>query len=293
MNKREKIYHRWKIPYNAECEKTQIVITDNGYINYIDDQSIFFNGVYEESISYGDILLVCSNINIKSDKIISLFNKYSKKYTTPTLKSVKEIYSDFRNLGFQDLLTRIIIDDLLYNFKDEDTFSTFDYKSFFAYIVYTDPIANTITNRYTLSSYAKVEFWENEDTHTLQICYSDFDTFSIICLDLIYARNNNIVFKKCKNCSKYFKQKNGHNTKYCTTCGTMHIDKITDDEFYKEYRKAYKTITQRGYRSCNSMLSINWSNEVKPKISDYRNTNDIEGFKKYIKDINKKYKERK
>lgn len=293
MNKREQIYYKWKIPYNANHEEIQLVITDTGYTNYIDDESIFFNGTYEENILYGDIVIECSNTNANSNKIISLFDKYSKKYTVPTLEALKEIYLDFRNLGFQDLLTRILIDDLLYNFKDTDTFSTFDFRSFFAYLVYVNPIDNTNVKHFSLPAYAKVQFWEDVNTHTLQLCYSDFDIFSIISLDIIYARKNNIVFHKCKCCGKFFKQKNGNNIKYCADCKNVHIDKITDDEFYIEYRKAYKTITQRGYRASDPMLSANWVNEVKPKIDFYRKHNDIIGFKEFIKEINTKYKPRK
>lgn len=286
MNKIEEIYCKWGIPYNYEHEKIQLVITDDGYINYIDDESVFFDGIYEEKIFFGDIIIECSNTN--TDRIVSLFEKYSKKYTIPTLEALKEIYSDFRSLGFQDLLARTFIEVLLFNLEDDNTFLSFDYKKFFAYFVYMNPIESI--KHFSLPAYAKVEFWEDKDNHELQLCYSDFDFFSLQALDTIYARKNGIVFHKCINCGNFFKQKNGNNIKYCSDCKNVHIDKRTNDEFYKEYRKSYKTITQRGYRSSDPMLSTNWSNEVKPQIEVYRKQNDIIGFKKFIKEINTKYK---
>lgn len=62
------VYEHWSIPYRRGkdgeyVEEIHLVVIDAGYINYLDDESIFYDNSYpmEELFSFGDIVIEFSN----------------------------------------------------------------------------------------------------------------------------------------------------------------------------------------------------------------------------------------
>lgn len=87
------IYDFWNIPYNRGkdgeyIEEIHLVVTDTGYINYLDNESIFYDSSYsmEELFYFGDIVIEFSNSIRDAKKIIELFEIYSKKYRKSDIK---------------------------------------------------------------------------------------------------------------------------------------------------------------------------------------------------------------
>ena len=63
------VYDHWNIPYQRGkdgeyVEENHLVVTDTGYINYLDDESIFYDNSYpmEKLFCFGDIIIEFSRI---------------------------------------------------------------------------------------------------------------------------------------------------------------------------------------------------------------------------------------
>ncbi len=94
-----------------------------------------------------------------------------------------------------------------------------------------------------------------EDTYYIDSLYD------LVCLELMYAINNNISLTKCKNCGKYFSSINA-GTQYCDrefddgrSCKRIgakkqFTERLKSDELLSKYEKVYQTIY---YKKRNSI----------------------------------------
>lgn len=94
-----------------------------------------------------------------------------------------------------------------------------------------------------------------EDTYYIDSLYD------LVCLELMYAINNNISITKCKNCGKYFSSINA-GTQYCNrefddgrSCKRIgakkqFTERLKSDELLLKYEKVYQTIY---YKKRNSI----------------------------------------
>lgn len=296
------VYEHWNIPYRSECgeyvEEINLRVTDTGYINYLDNESIFYDNSYpmEELFYFGDILIEFSNSIRDAKKIIEMFELYSKKYQQPNIEFAKECYKAFRALDYSDLITRCIVNGILTSLYN-NTFDNFNFREYFVRWVCVNPLEILSEKHYTQDAFAKVTFWE-DNTGTIQLCYSELENHSLQVLDAIYARKNNVIFHKCLYCNGYFIEKNGNNKKFCPKCKNIHSD-LKSDNFRKAYRKAYKTMQQRAKRYENTgknyfeyTLKYNepFENEALSKQELYREKGDIAGYIKFLDELKSKYK---
>ena len=298
------IYDYWNIPYHRGSdgeyiEEINLVVTETGYINYLDNESIFYDNSYsmEEEFCFGDIVIEFSNSIRDAKKIIKMFETYSKKYKQPNIEFAKECYKAFRDLGYSDLVTRCIVNGVLAALYEYHTFDNFNFREYFVIWVCINPLEILSEKHYKPEAFAKVTFWEDY-TGTIQLCYSEFENYSLQVLDAIYARKNNVIFHKCSYRNGYFIEKNGNNKKFCPNCKNIHSD-LKSDDFRKEYRKAYKTMQQRAKRYENtgkdyfeytSIYNEPFQNEALSKQSLYREKGDINGYIKFLEELKNKYK---
>lgn len=298
------VYDHWNIPYQRGkdgeyVEEIHLVVTDTGYINYLDDESIFYDNSYpmEELFCFGDIVIEFSNSIRDAKKIIEMFEIYSKKYHQPNIEFVKECYNAFRELGYSDLVTRCIVNGVLVSLYHDNTFDKFNFREYFVLWVCVNPLKILSKEHYMPDAFAKVTFWEDH-TGTIQLCYSEFENYSLQVLDAIYARKNNVIFHKCSYCNGYFIERNGNNKKFCSNCKNIHSD-LKSDDFRKAYRKAYKTMQQRAKRYENagkdyfeysSKYNEPFENEALSKQDLYREKGDITGYIKFLEELKTKYK---
>lgn len=281
-------------------EDFYLILTDNGFLNYIDDESIFYSSQYAkiENFSFGEIVIEFSNTIKDAEKIITLFDNLIKTYTFPTLQFAIDIYSNFRNMGYSDLVTRSILYGILYQLCINKTLSEFNAREYFYYEVVINPLNIISQTHYVDEVKATVEFWE--DSHGLtQICYSNLENYSLKNLDAIYARKNNVHFHQCIFCNRYFIETNKNNTKYCPLCRNIHSD-FKSDAFRLEYRKAYKTMQQRAKRHELKGGNFNYyiitycnpfEKEAKEKENIYRMQNDLNGYINFLNQLKQKYRE--
>ena len=124
----------------------------------------------------------------------------------------------------------------------------------------------------------------NQNTHIIQECkvgkrYINNHPLSFCVTELSKMIEANVIVKRCKNCGKYFIQKQNYNNDYCNrkynqkgqTCkdigaSLQYKNKIKDNPILKEYERAYK----RNYaRVTNHKLSSEdfrlWTEEATRK----------------------------
>lgn len=126
--------------------------------------------------------------------------------------------------------------------------------------------------------------------------YNSVTLTGFICFDIMNILKNHISIKKCKNCGKYFIPQNRADEIYCTniyqngkTCKEVgYSQSVKNDSFKSAYRSAYKT--QRARIKYNSHIPdyeekhvIPWVAAAKEAMIEYSSKNDIEGFKKWLK----------
>lgn len=280
-------------------EDFMLVLTDTGFINYIDDESIFYCNGYaqEEVFSFGEIVIEFSNTIKDAQKIIALFEHLVSTYSSPTIDFAKEIYINFRDMGYSDLVTRCILYGVLYSLCLNSNLKEFNYREYFYLWVVTNPLKIMSQGHFKDEVNATVSFWEDSNKD-IQICYSNLENYSLKALDTIYARKNNIKFHQCSHCGRYFIETNGNNVKFCPMCTNIHSD-IKSDDFRKEYRKAYKTMQQRAKRyedkgnNFNEYITrycVPFETDAKSRIDEFRQNNDLIGYIEYLKQLKQKYK---
>lgn len=296
------IFNHLGIMAKHDAENFSLLLTDTGFINYIDDESIFYCSDYatEESFCFGEIIIEFSNTIKDAQKIISLFERLSEQYSSPDINFAKDMYHAFRIMGYSDLVTRCILYGVLYSLCLNNNLQEFNYKEFFFFWVVTNPLKSVKTDHFTDEALATVSFWEDKNKE-LQLCYSNLDSHSLKALDTIYARKNNVTFHKCLHCNGFFIERNGNNVKYCPACRNIHSD-LKSDSFRKEYRKAYKTMQQRAKRhedKGNDYIDyieryiVPFESDAKSHIDRFRANNDLIGYQIFLNHLKEQYKPKK
>ena len=118
---------------------------------------------------------------------------------------------------------------------------------------------------------------------------------TLITLELINLKNNNIPIKKCENCKKLFIPSKRSDEIYCDrifkngkTCKDLgYGEKVKNDAFKQAYTKARKTQHAR-IRYNNHIPDYKekhyepWKNAAEQARNEFQAANDIEGFKKWL-----------
>lgn len=123
------------------------------------------------------------------------------------------------------------------------------------------------------------------------------DASSAMYLDFVNVARDEIIIKKCQNCSKYFLPSVRSDEVYCNnifknnkTCKDLgYENKINNDDILKAYRTAYKTKNAFKNRNMKNNLHAeddfkNWVLEAKNKLNDTQEgTLPLEEFKQWLK----------
>lgn len=295
----EDIFNRLGYKTKSDAENFWLVLTDTGFTNYIDDESIFYCNGYtqEETFLFGEITIEFSNTIKDAKKIIALFEKLISLYTSPGIDFAKTFYKEFRDMGYSDLVTRCVLYGVLYSLCLNNNLKEFNYREYFYLWVVVNPLAEKSKMHFTDEVNATVSFWEDKNGN-IQICYSNLENYSLKALDIIYSRKNNVKFHQCSHCGRYFIETNGNNIKFCHRCKNIHSD-LKSDAFRIEYRKAYKTMQQRAKRYEDKGFDFNdyiscyvmpFETDAKSQIDIFRNNDDLSGYQTYLNQLKEKYK---
>lgn len=303
-------YDLWGIPWHEDYDEINLIINESHYIYETDEQSMFYFGNERESITVGQIIIELGNyLYIGRENFFELFDFYKKHYTTPNIDFVKKYFSDLIKLGFCQLLAHAIVDFTIMHFKENDIFenayvrgltSIDDWCKYPINSMFVFLIGDLDPTRIMKKDYQPFDscFLTHiiEINHELFSICTQLDLYSLINLDALYSRKANIKVLQCNHCRSFFIQSHGNNTKWCKQCSDIDFGKKTNDEFYLAYRKCQKTMLQRSYRHTldiweyQERFTTPWENDVKSAIDEYREKNDLPGFKTYLKETMKKYK---
>lgn len=140
----------------------------------------------------------------------------------------------------------------------------------------------------------KTHFYIRDD-NLLQL-YAIADLVSMLSLDLYQSRLNKIIIAKCANCGRFFIPSVRSDEKYCDRifkdgkkCKDVGYT-LNADEFQKAYRTAYKTQKARVRYHLESNPNyekqhfIPWNDAALSAKKRFQDKNDIDGFKKWLKD---------
>ena len=270
-----------------------LYISDAGYQNCISPDDRFYRGATDDYFAFGEI--ACEIFNIPPAQYNNLANRYEEQHATPTDSFIESAYDDLRNIGLSDLTTRAFLLYMIKCFNDKEQ-SVWDslINAFYVFNLFSDPYTYSQRSRYKYGAKFSVTLFEDE-RGSLLMRYSDIDIMALMELDIFHIRKNNIRIQKCAYCHKRFVPINGNNKKFCADCRHTHIDKAPTDEFRRIYRIKYKTMRQRAQRSKDSfeyekLYTKPWENAVQEKLKEYRSSNDLDGFKKYLEQSMSQYK---
>lgn len=118
---------------------------------------------------------------------------------------------------------------------------------------------------------------------------------SLITLELLNLKNNNVLIKKCENCKKLFIPSNRSDEIYCDrifkngkTCKELgYSEKVKNDAFKQMYTKARKTQHAR-IRYNNHIPDYKekhydpWKKAAEQARDKFQAANDIDGFEKWL-----------
>ncbi|MCI7131006.1 MAG: hypothetical protein MSA09_10765 [Lachnospiraceae bacterium] len=306
----KKYYDAWDIPWNQYYDEINLIINENNYIYETDENSMFYHGKEREVISIGQIIIELGNyLYIGREEFFKLFDAYKKIYTIPNVDFVKRCFSDLMNLGFCQLLAHAIVDFIIMHFKEKDTFenayvrgltSIEEWCNYPINSMLVSLIGDLDPTRIMRKDYQPFDscFLTHiiEVDHELYSICTQLDLYALINLDALYSRKTGIKVLQCNHCRSFFIQSHGNNTKWCKKCSDIDFCKKTNDEFYLIYRKCQKTMLQRSYRNTlgsweyQEKYTTPWEDDIKSVINEYREKNDLSGFKVYLKETMKKYK---
>lgn len=128
------------------------------------------------------------------------------------------------------------------------------------------------------------------------ITYELSDIDSLLSLEIINIQDSSITINQCKNCKKYFIPEKRSDEIYCDrifknhkTCKEVgYSNKIKNDLFKTEYRKAYKTQHAKIKRYSENIPNykekyfVPWKKALKETMNKYQSSNDIDSFRKWI-----------
>lgn len=138
------------------------------------------------------------------------------------------------------------------------------------------------------------------------------DAFSLLMFEVANCVNNNVRWKKCKHCGKFFALHGRSDTEYCSfnygnmdgkTCREIgaqatRAEKLKNDVAASEYRKLYLRIKMQVRRHPEDNILKDLLDKFMAEGKEYRrklDANEIteDKYLEWIKGIEKKYKEKK
>lgn len=297
----KKIYNHYGIPYECEIDGINLIITNDGYINDIDDDGLFFTKKEKEHFKFGTIWLEFLNIfktplfdNVFSPMLYKVLGKYEKI----CLDFIKELYSEMLSIGCSSLIAESLINDIVWYHKTDKPLSEFNMKDCYGYgmAVFFKPQYALKDERYAPKiTYFQTTFAEVDGKPYFVHCSLDSD--SLVCLDIINCRIHRVNIFQCKHCHKYFIQEHGNNLKYCYECKSLPDTERRNDEFEKLYRKIYGRLRGKSRSMIDDEkekyingIFYRWTVEVTKQKKIYRQNGDFDGFRVYIEDAEKNIK---
>lgn len=290
----------------------QILLTfsDNHYI--IQPIDIFqFNGLFLNQYNLGEILTIFYELDL---------NDIAKKINYPIVivdniklsiqNHIDECF-DILSTTYDPILSALILnmveEELLAtDWKDEEELNR-KFNMCFVHLAYLKKFVEKFVNdefkdlsefnhiALGLQTMTAKYYLSKENKLCLGLVMDNIDT--LITLELINLKNNNIIIKKCENCKKLFLPSKRSDEIYCDrvfkngkTCKELgYSEKVKNDIFKQTYTKARKT--QHARIRYNSHIPDYkekhyepWKKAAEQARDEYQSTNDIDGFKKWLEE---------
>lgn len=291
-------YNHYGIPHDFYRDEINLIITNDGYINEIDEYSLFAAQKENEYLKFGDIWLDFLNIfktPLWNNSFLPLCVKMQNKYKDICFDFVKEFYLELLSINeCSSLVAQSIVDRIvLYAWHKKIKLSKIDFedrdKWCFALLAFFNPKYSLNDFKYSpKEAFFKTTFTEIDGKSYL--VHYNLEAHTLIDIDIINCRTHNINILQCENCHKYFIQGHKNNKKYCDICKSLPDTERRNDEFENLYRKVYGRLRGKS----RSMIDDNeknkyingafyrWTVEVIEQKKIYKQNNDFEGFKTYI-----------
>ncbi|MFG6319542.1 MAG: hypothetical protein K1W33_06815 [Clostridia bacterium] len=292
-------YNYYGIPYDCNIDEINLIISNKGYINEIDEDGLFAIKEENEYLKFGDIWIDFLNI-FKTpfcyDFFYPLYIKMQNKYEDICSDFVKEFYSELLSIsGCSSLVAQSLIDHIVWNVRYKNIkFSQLNFEDCFKILAFFNP--KTALNNFECSpqvAYFKTTLAEVDGKS--YFVHHALEAYTLLSIDIINCRTHDISILQCKHCHKYFVQKHKNNLKYCDICKALSDKERRNDKFENLYRKVYGRLRGKS----RSMIDDNeknkyingvfyrWTVEVIEQKKIYKQNDDFEGFKAYIENAEK------
>lgn len=288
----------------------QLALTflDNHYI--IQPVDIFqFNGLYYCQYDIGEVLTIFYELDLND---IAQKINFPISFTNDIKQSIQDYIDecfDILSSNHDSILSALILnmveEELLNpNWEDYEELNI-NLNSGFAHLVLLRRLIdkfvdNGLTNLSEFNHFAlglqamtaKYYLTENNEL-CLGLIIDNIDT--LIALELINLKHNNIPIKKCENCQKLFVPSKRSDEIYCDrifknkkTCKELgYSEKVKNDALKQMYTKARKT--QHARIRYNSHIPDYkekhyepWKKAAEKARDEFQATNDIDGFEKWL-----------
>jgi len=295
-----------------------IFSTENDTYTFFDSTPIWHmnfdtNEVFYDSFSFqgvlriqkvGNILVELANTNmdyITSRISESVFSKvFDKTYDVDNFYNyLSESLGSLLSIG----IVNKIYDLSFYNFQLEIT----QYEAFCNFMRSSIRVARSFCDStndgiHKENIVHKVEMDMRINNRIIDTRYSVSDIRTLLHFDILKCQEYKTIIKKCANCNKFFIPSSRIDEIYCDniftngkTCKMIGYEiKAKRDPFKSAYRTAYKT--QRARIKNNSHIKnyesehfSPWEKAVKEVLEKYRHSNDIDGFREWLKNNRNKY----
>lgn len=215
------------------------------------------------------------------------------------------VLSDFFDPTLCVLMLNAVKDDLLntdlqdneeLNIKINETFVYFVYLKRFIESYADGELENLKDfNKLVLSQQAMTAKYYLSEQNELSLGFVIDNIETLIALELINLKSNNIPIKRCANCKKVFLPVNRSDEIYCDrifkngkTCKELgYSEKVKNDVFKQMYTKARKTQHAR-IRYNNHIPDYKekhyepWKKAAEQARDEFKTANDIDGFEKWL-----------
>lgn len=271
--------------------------------------------VYKHS-RYGYTLSEFANLD--SIDLILTIEKLLKTVNTDIQNNLSQVLIELDKLllkkfGISYILRRLLLMEAerVYfakrkSYEQFNKYNVFDWESLDLIHAVSQKLCNGIVSwkEYVLND--KFQFEINlqakiivDKNSNMNICYQTDNIYSFLSMETMHIEKNCIIVKKCANCGKFFIPNKRSDEIYCDnifikdsgkTCKDIGYEiKLGKDVFRSAYRTAYKT--QRARIKYNSHIPDYeekhfkpWDAAAKTALLEYQEKNNIEGFKKWLKE---------
>ena len=261
---------------------------------------------------------------IDSEKLLLNYKEESAydrlpSYTDLLLNNLSRIYKIFNNSfpGISDIIKTLICNEFCTKFISDKQFYE-KVQNEFTQSVYTHCLAFIEDIKYLCTDFLiknnfkdcilslpqdiRVELYIDKKQQLRQK-YFVKGCNSLILFDAMHFLENNVNVSTCQNCGRYFIPTVRSDEIYCDnifrngkTCKQLGYEvKLKNDAFKSAYRTAYKTqrarIKYNAHRpDYEEKCFIPWNTAAKEALAEFQGNNDLDGFKKWLKDNKDKYK---